>query len=168
MAYTEERKNKVFDKIIDKIVNDGQATRDILKEKWSPSPSTFFKWLDEDESKSKQYARALQVKADFLFEEMIHIAFTPEEGETVEMSQKGEGKNAKKEIKKTKGDMLGHRKLKVDTIKWAISKTYSKKYGDKLDLTSDGEKIPGSIPLVLEDGRSYEDLKKELKVDEEI
>lgn len=39
---------------------------------------------------------------------------------------------------------------------------------DKQDMTTAGEKLSGTIPLVLEDGRSYEDLKKELKVDEEI
>ncbi|WP_278494925.1 hypothetical protein [Chryseobacterium arthrosphaerae] len=167
MAYTEERKDKVFNRIINAIANDGLPIRQILKEKWSPSPSTFFEWLEDDKSKAKRYARACEIRAEFLFEEMREIAFTPEIGETIEMTQKG-GKDGKKEIKKIQGDMLGHRKLKVDTIKWQISKLYPKKYGDKLDLTSDGEKIPGSIPLVLEDGRSYEDLKKELKVDEEI
>lgn len=163
MAYTEERKEKVFAKIIDAIANDGKTIRDILKEKWSPSPSTFFQWLDDDEIKSKQYARAHAIKADVLFDEMLHIAFTPEIGETVKMVQKG----SKKEMEKTKGDMLGHRKLKVDTIKWALSRMAPKKYGDKLDITSDGDKVSGSIPLVLEDGRTYEDLIKELKTDEE-
>lgn len=145
------------------MIDEGMAVRNILKEKWAPSTSTFFQWLEEDEIKSKRYARACEIKAEVLFEEMIHIAFTTEEGETMKMVQKGN----KKEMEKTKGDMLGHRKLKVDTLKWAISKMLPKKYGDKLDLTSDGEKVTGSIPLVLEDGRSYEQLKKELKLDEE-
>ncbi|WP_336716287.1 hypothetical protein [Chryseobacterium mucoviscidosis] len=163
MAYTEERKEKVFNKIIDAIADEGRPIRDILKEKWSPSPSTFFQWLDDDEKFSKRYARACAIRADVLFDEMLTIAFTPEVGETVKMVQKGE----KKEVEKTKGDMLGHRKLKVDTIKWALSKMEPKKYGDKLDLTTDGDKLNSSIPLVLEDGRTYEDLKNELKPEEE-
>lgn len=167
MRYTEKRKEKVFAQIIDEMVNEGRAIRDILKESWSPSPSIFFKWLEDDENKAKQYARAHEAKAEILFDEMLHIAFTPEEGETIKMVQKGEGKNAKKEMEKTKGDMLGHRKLKVDTIKWALSRMAPKKYSDKLDVTTDGEKLNSSIPLVLEDGRTYEDLKNELKPEED-
>lgn len=163
MAYTEERKEKVFNRIIDAISNDGRPIRDILKEKWSPSPSTFFQWLDDDEKLAKRYARACEIRADVLFDEMLTIAFTPEIGETVKMVQKG----SKKEMEKTKGDMLGHRKLKVDTIKWALSKMAPKKYQDKIDVTSNGEKLNSSIPLVLEDGRTYEDLKNELKPEEE-
>ncbi|WP_241287508.1 terminase small subunit-like protein [Chryseobacterium indologenes] len=163
MAYSEERKNKVFDKIINTIADKGKPIRTILQEKWSPSPSTFFEWLEEDDLKAKRYARACEIRADVLFDEMLHIAFTTEEGETLKMVQKG----GKKEMEMTKGDMLGHRKLKVDTIKWALSKMSPKKYGDKIDVTSDGEKVSGSIPVVLENGRTIEDLKKDLRLDEE-
>ncbi|MDQ1855746.1 hypothetical protein [Chryseobacterium sp. WLY505] len=140
MAYTEERKEKIFNKIINLIVDEGKPVRQILKEKWAPSTSTFFDWLEEDEKKAKRYARACEIRADILFEEMHEIAFTPEIGETVEMNQKG-GKNGKKEMRKIQGDMLGHRRLKVDTLKWQISKLNPKKYGDKLDVTSGGDKI---------------------------
>lgn len=53
MAYTEERKKKVFEKIINCIVDKGMPIREVLKEKWAPSTSTFFLWLEEDEVKSK-------------------------------------------------------------------------------------------------------------------
>lgn len=163
MAYTVEHKEKVFNKIIDAIADDGRPIRDILREKWTPSTSTFFEWLEADEEKAKRYARACEIRADVLFDEMLTIAFTPEIGETVKMVQKGN----RKEMEKTKGDMLGHRKLKVDTIKWALAKMAPKKYQDRLDVTSDGEKINSSIPLMLEDGRTYEDLKNELKPEED-
>lgn len=149
MKYTKKHKEEIFNKIIDAIVDGGKPIRQILKEDWTPSTSTFFLWLEEDESKSKRYARACEIRADMLFEEMMHIAYTPEEGETIKMSQKGEGKRAKKEMEKTKGDMLGHRRLKIDTIKWALSKMEPKKYGTKLDLTSNNEKIE-SPKLVVE------------------
>lgn len=144
MAYTEERKEKVFRKIIDIIANEGRSVRDILKEKWAPSPSTFFQWLEDDEKKAKQYARACEIRADVLFDEMLSVAFTPEIGETLKVVQKG----SNKEIEKTKGDMLGHRRLKVDTIKWAISRISPKKYGERLDLTSKGAKIDATPSLV--------------------
>jgi hypothetical protein len=33
-------------------------------------------------------------------------------------------------------------RLRVDARKWLLSKMLPKKYGDKLDVTSDGEKMP--------------------------
>jgi len=52
----------------------------------------------------------------------------------------------------------------IQTNKWKASKFYPKMYGDKVDLTSDGDKIQtNTIPLVLSDGRSFEDLKNELR-----
>lgn len=52
----------------------------------------------------------------------------------------------------------------IQTLKWKASKYYPKMFGDKTDITSGGEKIQNqSIPLVLSDGRTYEDLKNELK-----
>lgn len=163
MAYSEEKKDEVFNNIITQIADEGRPIRSILKDNGMPSTSTFFIWLEEDENKSKQYARACEIRADVLFDEMLNIAFTPEEGETQRTTKRGENQ----ETETTKGDMLGHRRLKVDTLKWALSKMAPKKYGDKLDVTSDGDKVSGSIPLVLQDGRSYEDLKNELKYDEE-
>ena len=163
MAYTEKRKEKIFQRIIDELINDGKAIRDILQESWSPSPSTFFQWLEDDEAKTKQYARAYKAKAEVLFDEMMHIAFTPEIGEITKMIQRGN----KKEMEKTRADMIAHRTLKVNTIKWALSKMEPKKYGDKVDITTDGEKVNTSIPLVMEDGRTYEDLKNELRPEEE-
>ena len=37
--------------------------------------------------------------------------------------------------------MLGHRRLKADTLKWAMSKMFPKKFGDKVDVTSGGKEI---------------------------
>ncbi|AZA73559.1 terminase small subunit-like protein [Chryseobacterium indoltheticum] len=141
MKYGKKQKEDIFDKIIDSIVEDGKPIRQILKEDWTPSTRIFFQWLDEDEEKVKRYARACEIRTDMLFDEMLMIASTTEEGETMKISQKGEGKKTVKEIEKTKGDMLGHRRLKVETIKWVIGKMNPKKYGAKLDITSGGEQI---------------------------
>ena len=40
------------------------------------------------------------------------------------------------------------KKLRVDVRKWYISKVKPKKYGDKLDLTSDGERLVQE-PMIL-------------------
>ena len=159
MAYTEEDKERIFNDIITEMADKGTPARTILLRKGMPSSSTFFAWLEDDSSKSKRYARACEFRADALFDELLDIVYNTEEGVTIKETDKGN------EI--TRGDMLGHRKLKADTLKWAISKLSPKKYGDKIDLTTDGEKLSGSIPLVLEDGRSLNEVMKELKPDEE-
>ena len=41
----------------------------------------------------------------------------------------------------TKADMIQHRRLQIDARKWVLAKMNPKKYGDKVDLTSDGEKL---------------------------
>lgn len=166
MAYSEERKEKIFTKIITRISDEGHSIRSILREKGMPSSSTFFKWLEDDEKFSKRYARACEIRAEVLLEEMIDIAdnvvddFVDIKDFTNEGSEITVGK-------KVNYENIQRSKLRVDTRKWIISKLNPKKYGDKLDLTSDGEKLNSSIPLVLEDGRTYEDLKNELKLEEE-
>ncbi|AZB01281.1 hypothetical protein EG359_17405 [Chryseobacterium joostei] len=151
MAYSEERKDKIFKKIISEIADKGKSLRAVLREKGMPSSSTFFIWLEDDESKSKQYARAVEVRAEGIFDEIIDIAENSEKDQTPF----------------TGINVIKRDTLRIDARKWMLSKMMPKKYGDKLDITSDGDKVSGSIPLVLEDGRSYEDLIKELKTDEE-
>ena len=54
MAYSNEEIEKTFDLILERI-EEGEALRSILKESNMPSSRTFFKWLDEDSVKVKQY-----------------------------------------------------------------------------------------------------------------
>jgi len=98
-----------------------------------PSSSTFFIWLKEDKEKSKRYELATDLRTDILFDEIIDIAYNTEEGTTTKVTERG--------IEVTTGDMLGHRRLKIDSLKWSLSKLNPKKYGDKLDMTSGGEKL---------------------------
>lgn len=68
------------------------------------------------------------------------IADTPLEGEKTE-----EGSTEKGSFSKTiRGDMIEHRRLQVDTRKWALARMFPKKYGDRINqqLTgADGETL---------------------------
>jgi len=116
----------------------GESLRNICKEEGMPALSTVMKWnLDEDKKEfSEQYEKACNTRAELLFEELLEIADTTEEG--IEETIKGDL------IETKKGDMLGHRRLKIDTRKWYLSKVMPKKYGDKMDVTSDGKAIKGN------------------------
>ena len=73
-AYSDKEKTEIFDDICEKIIN-GKSLRSVLRE-LNPSiaPSTFFIWLREDESKSKQYEIATKERSELMFEEMFDIA----------------------------------------------------------------------------------------------
>jgi hypothetical protein len=94
---------------------------------------SFYDWIKEDVELSNKYARARELQAEFLADEIIEIADTPRLGtKTIE---KPTG------IEVTEGDMIEHRRLQVDARKWKAAKLAPKKYGDKVDVTSGGEKL---------------------------
>lgn len=95
-----------------------------------PSKKTLFKWLAENEAFRNQYAHAREAQADFMAEQMLTIA-DASENDTI-LTDFGEKPN---------NEWINRSKLRVDTRKWLASKLAPKKYGDKLDVTTDGDKI---------------------------
>ena len=130
MAYSEKQIKDTFDLILQRI-EEGESVRDILLDETMPSSRTFFKWLREDSDKVKQYEISMGYRDDKLFEEILEIAYKTEEGTTTKTTERG--------IETTTGDMLGHRRLKIDALKWYLSKRNPKKYGDKSKDDDDKE-----------------------------
>lgn len=118
----------------------GESLRTACKHKGMPTVKTVFLWLSASNKAEwrddflQQYTRAKEEAADAMAEEILYIADTPKHG--VEKVTKANGVTEIKE-----GDMLGHRRLQIDTRKFIMAKMKPKKYGDKVDLTSGGEKI---------------------------
>lgn len=104
-----------------------------------PSMATVFKWMREHEEFLKQYARAKQESADAMAEEILDIA------DKTEDQIMG--------IDKSDGARVQAQKLRIDTRKFLMAKMKPKIYGDKLDLTSGGDKIE-TAPLVVSTIRS--------------
>ncbi len=73
MAYSEEEIKETFNAICERIER-GESLRAVLRSDEMPSSRTFFKWIDSDEEKVKQYARATTLRADSMFDEIIDIA----------------------------------------------------------------------------------------------
>lgn len=109
-------------KDICKRIAKGESVRSIGKDSKMPHADTIHAWvLDRDEF-SVQYARAKGIGAEIEFDELEEIARTEED--------------------------VQRARLIVDTKKWALSKKIPKKYGDKIDMTSDGEKLDGNIIVI--------------------
>jgi hypothetical protein len=109
---------------------DGESLRAICADEDMPGRATVFQWLAANESFADQYARARDAQADAIFDEILHIADTPQ------MGQKSVSKATGLEI--TEGDMIEHRRLQVEARKWVAGKLRPKKYGDKIQAEHTG------------------------------
>lgn len=94
---------------------------------------TFYKWIKENQNLLNIYARARELQAEILADEIVSIADTPQIGSKTRETKDG--------VFKETGDMVEHRRLQIDARKWTASKLAPKKYGDKVDVTTGGDKI---------------------------
>lgn len=129
MAYSDEQKNEIIETILDKIEN-GTSTRKAVVEA-KISSKTFWSWIDESEDKVKQYARACEARADFMADEILDIADSSE----ADVYKDDDGNV------KIDGNTVQRARTQIDARKWLMSKMSPKKYGDKVDVTSGGDKI---------------------------
>lgn len=103
---------------------EGASLRQICKEAGMPGQRTVYQWLNDKPNFQQQYARAREVQADTLADEILDISNTPELGKKTVTKASG--------IETTEGDMTEHRRLKIDARKWLAGKLAPKKYGDKI------------------------------------
>ena len=105
-----------------------------------PSFHHLLKWIEARPEWGERYARAKQESADFDADNVNFIA---------ELCLRGKVDPA-------------NARVAIDAYKWSAGKKKPKKYGDKLDLTSDGEAIntPTYILNVIETPEIANDDKK--------
>lgn len=127
-SYTEEMGDYICEQLA-----EGISLKRICEREEMPDKATFFRWLRKYPELRDNYIRAKEESADALFEETIDIA-----DETVSVIKSG--------AEKKSSAYAQAQKLRVDTRKWMMSKMKPKKYGDKLDMTSDGKAINFVIP----------------------
>lgn len=136
---------ELADKICERISTSSDGLRKICKE-LNVSTMTVLRWLDDEDKKNfcLHYARAKQDQADFLVSEILEIA-DDSSGDEIEIDL-GDG------VKVTKQDheFAARSRLRVDARKWVASKLAPKKYGDKLDVTTDGDKVNTTNILSIE------------------
>ena len=92
--------------------------------------STVYLWMEKDEDFSQRFARARDIGTDCIADEIMDIADTQKEGVTTKITDRG--------VEETREDMLGHRKLQVETRLKLLAKWNPKKYGDKVGVQHEG------------------------------
>lgn len=110
-------------------LSKGESLRTICESKGMPHEATVRSWaLDDVSGFSTQYARARDIGYDRMAEEIIEISDNTEVGVKTKTNEKGETETYE-------GDMIEHRRLKVDSRKWILSRVLPKKYGEKIENT---------------------------------
>lgn len=121
---------EIADAIVEWIA-DGKPLREFCRQHeiaWK----TVYNWLEAEPSFATRFARARDIGADAIAEQALEIANTPMEGVRREIG----GKDGNKEVYE---DMLGHRKLQVETRLKLLAKWNPKKYGDRIDHSLSGK-----------------------------
>lgn len=125
------------DKVCQRI-SEGYSMRTVCAPDEMPSISTVFKWIREIPEFTQQYARATEERTEAMSEDILDIA---DDGSNDLMTiQKG-----KKSYEIENKEVTNRSRLRVDTRKWLMSKMKPKKYGDKIDMTTNGKDLP--VPI---------------------
>lgn len=127
---TEEER---FEQVCIKI-ESGMSLRTIFSEYNPPMSNTlFYRLIKENKDLNERYARAKEIYAANIFDEIIEIS--DESNADIEISEEGK--------MYINGEAVQRSRLKIDARKWVLSKLEPKKYGDKLDIdhTTNGESI---------------------------
>ena len=92
---------------------------------------TIYAWLNKDPIFFKRFTEARAIGADCIAEEVLAIADTTQEGVTTRITERG--------VEETREDMLGHRKLQVETRLKLLAKWFPQKYGDRQTVEHQGK-----------------------------
>ena len=118
MARPSEYDFELCKTICDQIA-DGENIISVLKDSEYPSWSTFRRWKNENDELRTLYVSSQQDKGIALENEIDDIMQGLKEG-TYDYSTAN---------------------VLIQTLKWKMAKFYPKLFGDKVDVTSDGEKL---------------------------
>jgi len=113
-------------------LSQGKSLRTVCLNDWCPDGATIFRWLADNQTFREQYARATEERTEAHSEMLLEIG-----DDAIEAAHESDPKAA--------NAVVSGFKLKADNIKWSMSKMKPKKYGDKIDMTTNGKDLPSPI-----------------------
>lgn len=139
-------------------LSEGIPLREICRQEGFPAWRTVYDWMKKDADLSAAIAYSRDLGYDAIAEDCMKIADTPLLGEEVTESEDEEGV---KRISIKKVDMLGHRKLQIETRLKLLAKFNPKKYGDRVTHAGDD-----TNPVVVENNHNvFGELLKAIKME---
>ena len=113
-------------------IAEGNSLKSVCEAKDMPDKATVYRWLFKYSEFRDKYAHACQQRTEAQNELLLELG-----DEAITLSQEVN--------EKASNAVVSAVKLKADNLKWVMSKQKPKKYGDTLDLTSKGDKLPTPI-----------------------
>ena len=117
ISYSPELAEKILDRI-----SEGESLRRICADDGMPDRRTVLRWLEADKELATKCARARELQADSIFDELREIA---EDGNPEDVQRA---------------------KLRVSTLQWMAAKLKPKRYGEKIQAEHSGPN-GGAIPF---------------------
>ena len=122
---------ELLDQIVERLAG-GEPMAQICREDGMPTARTVRNWMKErGESVFSSIAEAREDGEEWLAAECLLIADTPREGRVVK-EELVDGVMVVTEVKTD--DMLGHRKLQIETRLKLLAKWNPRKYGDQVNV----------------------------------
>lgn len=143
MAFDQAKAEQIKSEVCRRL-STGETLNAICRTKGYPDASTVWHWRENDPDFFQAIARARELGADAIADDTLRIADTPVEGLITKTDADGETV--------TREDMLGHRRLQVDTRLKLLAKWDPKRYGDRIAHDVDGKLEITVRDLAREDG----------------
>jgi hypothetical protein len=131
------RPSKYTKAIIEEIcerLSKGEPLAAICRDEHMPDQSTVWDWSKEREDVSQAIARAREAGEEQIAIDCLHIA--DDNGKDKRIVAEG--------VQTTDTDVIQRAKLRIDTRLKLLAKWNPKKWGDKVDVTTDGKKLEGN------------------------
>lgn len=122
------------------LLMEGYSLRGICEREGMPALSAICLWLAKDAGFMEQYARAREVQAEVMADEILEIA-DDATNDYVERATKNGA------VVLVDHDHINRSRLRVDARKWIAEKLLPKKYGVKKALEHSGPTGPDGKPL---------------------
>ena len=124
----------IADAVVQKLA-EGQSLRTICEGEGMPNRSSVIRWaMDDVDGFAAKYARARELQAETLADEMADIA---DDGSNDWMEVRG--KEGEVTGWKLNGEAVARSKLRLEQRRWYAEKLLPKKYGAKIDHNHSGK-----------------------------
>lgn len=152
------------------LLAEGIPLREICRREGFPAWRTVYDWMVRDDEAvaagggvglSASIARAREIGYDALAEQCLMIADTPQMGRRTVYSSGAEEDEDSMTV--TEEDMLGHRKLQIETRLKLLAKWDPKRFGDRVQLAGDADQ-PIKIQAETQAEAMFEALLKNIEL----
>lgn len=125
-------------------ISAGKTLREWCRIEGNPHFNTVYDWLEKDEQFAGRFARAREIGEEVIAQECFEIADDASNDWMERLDDEGMGVGWK-----LNGDHVQRSKLRIETRLKLLAKFNPKKWGEKVDVTSKGDKVGLAINIDL-------------------